>query len=158
TWVSRLPENPLGRRVAAHARANGVGTSHVDWTTDGRLGLLFVEVGQRPRPTASLYDRADSAFPNLDPPAFHLPPPLAGARPPPTSGIPPAPPATGEQATIEALKAARNSGCHTSFDVNYRALLTTPGQARATITKLAPYIDTLIASAGEAEAVFSLTG
>src|SRR4051794_5910979 len=61
-WISRLPDNPLGRRVAAQARANGVCTDHVDWAPEGRLGLLFVEVGQRPRATASLYDRADSAF------------------------------------------------------------------------------------------------
>src|SRR3954466_4267889 len=57
-WVSRLPANPLGRRVLAHARANGVGTGGVQWADRGRVGLLFVELGQRPRPTASLYDRA----------------------------------------------------------------------------------------------------
>ena len=69
-WVSRLPDNPLGRRVAAHARANGVDTAGVAWTEEGRLGLFFVEVGQAPRPSATLYDRGDSAFATLDPAAF----------------------------------------------------------------------------------------
>src|SRR5690242_4996343 len=71
-WVSRLPDNPLGRRVDAHARATGVHTQ-IDWAADGRLGLLFVEVGRRPRATASLYDRADSAFAQLDPATFDWP-------------------------------------------------------------------------------------
>src|SRR5215207_4276135 len=72
-WVSRLPDNPLGRRLAAHARANGVATEGVEWSADGRVGLLFVEVGQRPRPTASVYDRNESAFATLDPAAFDWP-------------------------------------------------------------------------------------
>src|SRR3954449_4253671 len=59
-WVSRLPDNPLGRRVLVHARGNGVATGGVQWASEGRIGLLFVEVGQRPRPSASLYDRAQS--------------------------------------------------------------------------------------------------
>ena len=48
-WVSRLPRNPLGRLVVAHARAHGVDTSRVVWADDGRLGLYFVEVAAPPR-------------------------------------------------------------------------------------------------------------
>lgn len=157
-WVSRLPANPLGRRVQAHARAQGVDTTGVDWAPDGRLGLLFVEVGQRPRATASLYDRADSAFATLDPAAFDWPALLDGARALHTSGITPALSPACAQATEDALTAARAAGVHTSFDVNFRARLTEPVQARATIEALAPRIDTLIASASEADAVFGLTG
>src|SRR4051794_8767007 len=72
-WVSRLPDNALGRRLAAHARAHGVDTDGVEWAGEGRVGLLFVEVGQRPRPTASLYDREGSAFARLDAAAFDWP-------------------------------------------------------------------------------------
>jgi 2-dehydro-3-deoxygluconokinase len=157
-WVSRLPDNPLGRRVLAHARANGVDTDGVDWATSARIGLLFVEVGQRPRPTASLYDRDGSAFATLDPDAFDWPALLAGARAFHTSGITPALSPACERATEAALTAARTAGCHTSFDLNYRALLSTPAEARATTEALAPLIDTLIASAGEAEAVFGVAG
>jgi 2-dehydro-3-deoxygluconokinase len=157
-WVSRLPDNPLGRRLAAHARANGVATDGVEWDPDGRLGLLFVEVGHRPRPTVSLYDRADSAFATLDPDAFDWPTLLAGARALHTSGITPALSPACETATTQALAAARTAGCHTSLDLNYRALLSTPAEARATIEALTPHVDTLIASAGETRAVFELSG
>jgi 2-dehydro-3-deoxygluconokinase len=158
SWVSRLPDNALGRHVHAHARANGVGTAGVEWAADGRLGLLFVEIGRRPRPTASLYDRAESAFATLDPAAFDWPALLEGARALHTSGITPALSPACARATADALAAARAAGCHTSFDVNYRALLGTPAQALATIEGLASQIDTLIASAGEAKAVFGLAG
>jgi 2-dehydro-3-deoxygluconokinase len=156
-WVSRLPDNPLGRRVDAHARATGVRTE-VDWAADGRLGLLFVEVGQRPRATASLYDRADSAFAQLDAAAFDWAALLDGARALHTSGITPAVSSAARQATEQALTAARAAGCHTSFDINFRSRLTTPQRAREAIETLAPQIDTLIASGGEARAVFGLAG
>src|SRR4051812_50208861 len=62
TWVSRLPDNPLGRYVHAHARANGVGTAGGEWAADARLGPLFVEVGQRPRAPARPHDPARPAL------------------------------------------------------------------------------------------------
>ncbi len=157
-WVSRLPDNALGRRLAAHARANGVDIDGVEWAADGRLGLLFVEVGQRPRPTTTVYDREDSAFATLDPDSFDWPALLDGARALHTSGITPALSEACERAAADALTAAREAGCHTSFDLNYRSRLSTPDHALAAVEALAPRIDTLIASAGEAKAVFRLDG
>ena len=49
-------------------------------------------------------------------------------------------------------------GLSTSFDINFRSRLTTPQRAREAIETLAPQIDTLIASGGEARAVFGLAG
>src|SRR3954447_23607254 len=106
-WVSRLPDNPLGGRVPPHARASGVDTGGVEWAPDGRLGLLFVEVGQRPRPTASLYDRAESAFATLDPTAFDWAALLSGARALHTSGITPALSPACERADAQGLAGAR---------------------------------------------------
>ena len=125
-WISRLPDNPLGRRLAAHARANGVDTDGVPWTEDGRLGLLFVEVGSR----------------RARPPAFTT----AATRPSPPSTRPRS---TGRRCSTAPAHctraasrrrcrrrasarpptrcaAARAAGCHTSFDLNYRSRLTRP--------------------------------
>src|SRR4051794_19705847 len=157
-WVSRLPENPLGRVVLREARAAGVDVGGVQWSAGGRLGLLFMELGQRRRPSASLYDRAGSAFARLDPEDFDWRELLADARAFHTSGITPALSDGCARATAEALAAARELGCHTSFDLNFRSRLTSPAKAAATLETLAPSIDTLIASGGEAEAVFGLTG
>jgi 2-dehydro-3-deoxygluconokinase len=157
-WVSCLPDNPLGRRVAAHARANGVVTDGIRWSSGDRLGLMFVEVGERPRPSATLYDREGSAFASLDTGMLDWTALLDGARAFHTTGITAAlSPACG-RATVEALDAARAAGCHTSFDLNFRARLTTAEEARDTLHALAPRIDTLIASAAEVEALFGLDG
>ena len=43
-WVSRLPENALGRMIANAAREQGV-DAHVEWTADDRAGLYFAELG-----------------------------------------------------------------------------------------------------------------
>src|SRR5687768_9133519 len=65
-WVSRLPDNSLGRMVANRAREQGVDV-HVDWTTDDRAGLYFVEAGAAPRASSVLYDRAASAISRVAP-------------------------------------------------------------------------------------------
>ena len=82
-WVSRLPDNPLGRLLAGKVREAGVGTAHVELADDGRLGLYFLEAGAAPRPSSILYDRRDSSFARLKPEALDWPTILAGARPSP---------------------------------------------------------------------------
>jgi 2-dehydro-3-deoxygluconokinase len=156
SWVSRLPSNQLGRKVAASARANGVNTRDVVWADDARMGLFFVEVGYPPRPSSTLYDRADSAFGCLDPDEFDWRELLDGATAFHTSGITPALSEACARATVEALQAARETGCRTSYDLNFRRLLTTPEDARERVERLAPLIDVLIGSGAELAAVFGL--
>src|SRR5664280_1292282 len=57
TWVSCLPDNPLGRMVRHRAREFGVDVSHVAWESDDRVGLFFGEYGASPRPSSVHYDR-----------------------------------------------------------------------------------------------------
>src|SRR5919198_2106970 len=59
-WVSRLTRNPLGRLIANHAREAGVGTEHVVWTDEDRVGVYFLEFGAAPRASSVLYDRKDA--------------------------------------------------------------------------------------------------
>src|SRR5580692_1686836 len=66
-WVSRLTDNPLGRLIANHAREAGVGTEHVVWTTEDRVGVYFLEFGAAPRPSSVLYDRRGAAIANIRP-------------------------------------------------------------------------------------------
>src|SRR2546421_12052253 len=61
-WVSALPDNPLGHRVATALMAGGVDTSLVRWVPNARLGLYFVELASAPRPISVTYDRAGSAM------------------------------------------------------------------------------------------------
>src|SRR5919199_2850520 len=66
-WVSRLTRNPLGRFIANKAREAGVGTDHVVWTDDDRVGLYFLEFGAAPRASSVLYDRKGSAIAGVRP-------------------------------------------------------------------------------------------
>src|SRR6266436_4309736 len=67
SWVSRLTRNPLGRLLANKAREAGVGTEHVLWTDDDRVGLYFLEFGAAPRASGVLYDRKSSAIAQIRP-------------------------------------------------------------------------------------------
>src|SRR5881409_2236480 len=69
-WVSALPDNALGRRVARTLAAGGVDISLVRWEEAGRLGLYFVELGTAPRTIDVLYDRANSTMALAPPAAF----------------------------------------------------------------------------------------
>ena len=157
-WVSRLPRNPLGRLVAAHARAHGVDTNGVVWDDDGRLGLYFVEVADPPRRSSGLYDRTGSSFAQLDTGDFDWSRLLAGARAFHVTAITPALSESCARAAEQALTAARGAGCVTLYDLNFRARLTTPAAARTTAERLAGSVDVLVASAVDAAHVFALDG
>jgi len=60
-WLSRLPDTPLGRRLAAMIAAHGVDIGGVRFAPGERLGLYFIELGPPPRPNRVIYDRAGSA-------------------------------------------------------------------------------------------------
>ena len=157
-FVSRLPRNALGRLVAAHAQGNGVDTSGVRWSEEGRLGLYFLEPGEPPRATSALYDRAGSAFALLDPEEFDWLELLDGARAFHTTGITAALSDGCAVAVENALTAARDRGCVTSYDLNFRSRLSSPARAAELLGRLAPLVDLLVVSSTDAETVFGLNG
>lgn len=157
-WVSRLPANALGQKIASAAQAAGVDTSDVLWVTDGRVGVFYVETGQPPRPTSVVYDRSDSTCAMLAPEDFDWSRLLGGARAFHVTGITPALSDGCEQATAAALAAARAAGCHTSYDLNHRNLLTSPARARELAESYAGDVDTILGSIDDARAVFGLAG
>src|SRR3954454_24658324 len=61
-FVTQLPDNPIGRFLVRSAREAGVDTSLVRLApeSEGQCGLYFLEEGADPRPSAVVYDRADS--------------------------------------------------------------------------------------------------
>ena len=144
-WVSRLPENPLGRLIARHARRHDVDLS-VDWVPDGRSGLYFVEEGAYPRPTQVLYDRAGSAASQFQPGMFDWPEILGPAAALHCTGITCALGPGAENAVLEAFECAAARGVMTSFDVNYRGQLWSPEAAAAAVRRVLPWVNVLFAS------------
>jgi 2-dehydro-3-deoxygluconokinase len=156
TWVSKLPQNALGRLLENRVRQAGVDTSQVIWSNEGRLGLYFVEFGAAPRPSSVLYDRAHSAISTVQPGEVRWSELLAGARWFHTSGITPALSDSAAAVTREALQAAREAGVTTSYDLNYRAKLWPPEKAQAVQEPLMQYVDILITTEEDTGVVFQI--
>jgi 2-dehydro-3-deoxygluconokinase len=149
SWVSRLPENALGRLVEARLRLAGVDTSGIRWSEDGRLGLYFVEHGSDPRPTTVLYDREGSAFARLEPEEFDWKDFLASSGVFHTTGITLALGPGPRRALFDAAEAARGSGVLVSFDLNYRANLWSRERAERAYREVLPLVDVLFCGAAE---------
>jgi len=157
-WVSRLPDNALGRMVEGRAREQGV-DARVEWggTADGRVGLYFVEIGGA-RISSVLYDRAGSAISRVTPGMVDWASAFAGARWYHVSGITPALSDAAATVTAESLAAAKRAGLTVSYDLNYRSKLWSAKQACAVQEPLMEYVDVLTTTAEDARVVFGTGG
>jgi 2-dehydro-3-deoxygluconokinase len=150
-WVSRLPDNAVGRMIEARAREQGV-DAHVEWTAQDRVGLYFVEHSGA-RIGSVLYDRAGSAISRITPGRIDWASVFAGARWYHVSGITPALSDGAAQVTAESLVAAKRAGLTVSYDLNYRSKLWSAKQACSTQEPLMVYVDVLIAGEEDARAI-----
>jgi 2-dehydro-3-deoxygluconokinase len=153
-YVTRLPEGALGDAALEALRREGVGT---DWIVRGgsRLGLYFVEPGADLRAMRVVYDRAGSAFAQIDPGAIDWTRVLAGARWFHATGITPALGDGPVAALARAAAAARAAHIPVSLDLNYREALWRGRDPRALVEPLARQADVLI---GNRDAVRALLG
>lgn len=158
TWVSRLPDNPLGKLVANRIREIGVTDTFVQYTPEDRCGLYFLEFGASPRASGIVYDRKDSAIARVTPGMFDWPTIFRGARWFHVTGITAALSEGAAAATAEALTAAKQAGLGTSIDLNYRSKLWTPQEAGRVMSGLVNGIDLLIASEGDCRDLFGIDG
>jgi len=157
-WVSKLPENPMGRFIANKVREHGVDTSHVVWMDGGRAGVYFLEFGSAPRASQVIYDRKGSAISTLTANEIDWKPIFQGTRLFHTSGITPALSKNCAEATAQAVSEARSAGCMVSFDMNYRTKLWSPENARACLSELLKQVNILITTRQDIARVFGLTG
>jgi len=155
-WVSKLPDNPLGRMIANKARELGVDISQVIWQNEGRAGLYFLEFGASPRSSSVLYDRANSSFSSIKPGQLDWQNILKDTKCLHLTGITPAVSQSAAQASMEAIKAAKACGCKVSLDLNYRAKLWSRQQAGKTLSSMMDYVDILITTRGDSHTVFNI--
>ena len=155
-WISKLPQNALGRMVRNRAREQGVDASHIVWSTSGRVGLYFLEFGASPRASSVLYDRVNSAISTLQPGEVDWKKALDGCKVFHVSGITPALSKSCADATLEAVKAAKAFGAKVSFDVNYRKKLWTPDEANACLVPMMEFVDFLITTEEDTGIVFGI--
>src|ERR1043166_4798873 len=152
-WVSRLPEGPLGRIVDGEARRHGVDTRHVRWVEGARLGLMFFEPGPAPRHARVISAPQHSAAAAL---AFEYAPweaLIAASARVHLSGITPALGPSCRALVVHLAQLAHTAGKKVSYDLNYRATLTTPEEARAVLDAIAPCIDLFVVAERDAQQV-----
>jgi len=156
TWLSRLPDNPLGQRMVADLQAYGLDTSGVRLVPNERLGTYYIEFGSPPRPNRVVYDRANSAASRmvLNDVDFDL---IASARWFHATGITPALSPNCAEVTSATVAFARQQGLRVSFDVNYRALLWTPAQAARVLEPILKQCHIVFSAHRDAISIFGVS-
>ncbi len=155
SFVTKLPENDLGRAARNAVRHFGVDTADIVWGGP-RLGLYFVEKGASQRASKVIYDRAGSSIACAARADFDWERILDGADWFHFTGITPALGGECPEICLDALKACKAKGITVSCDLNYRGKLWTRAQAGETMAKLLPYVDVCIANEADAADVFGI--
>ncbi|QVL32214.1 sugar kinase [Telmatocola sphagniphila] len=156
SWISRLPQNALGRLLAGKVRQTGVATDQLLFADNERLGVFFLEHGASPRPSAIVYDRVNSACANVQPGMIDWKHCFARASWYHVSGITAAISTSASAVVTESLKAAKTAGLKVSFDPNYRSKLWSHDAAKKWYRDNIEYLDILITSPEDAERYFDV--
>jgi len=157
-WLSKLPDSPVGRKVAGDLRAHGI-TVDVVWdeSPERRQGTYYFEQGQPPRGSEVIYDRARASATTATP--SELPTDqLANATCFHTTGITPALSDRLASTTGDLLELAQSEETLTSFDLNYRSNLWAPDEAAETVRSMFPDIDILVVAERDARTVLGADG
>lgn len=155
-FVTRLPDNDLGRCARAALRKHDVGTDHI--VTGGeRLGLYFLESGAVSRGSKVVYDRAHSAMATIEPGTIDWETVLQDAGWFHWTGITPALSQGAADACLEAVQTANRLGVTVSCDLNYRKKLWNYGQtAGEVMDALVAGCDVILGNEEDAEKVFGI--
>jgi len=119
SFVTALPNNPLGDAAVQSVRGFGVDTRSIRRAGD-RIGIYFLETGANQRPSRVTYDRSGSAIATAKPGDFEWSKVFDGAHWFHVSGVTPAISASAADLVLEAIRAARSAGITVSCDYNYR--------------------------------------
>ncbi|MEU7958872.1 sugar kinase [Micromonospora humida] len=153
-WVSRVGDDPFGRRVRRHVAATGVDTGLVTVDPTAPTGVYLKD--PTPDGTAVHYYRSGSAASRLHPGVLDEPA-LAGARLLHLSGVtaalsPSCAALVRRAVTDRPLPAAR-----VTFDVNHRARLWSAATAAPVLRGLADAADVVLVGLDEAHTLWGVT-
>jgi 2-dehydro-3-deoxygluconokinase len=126
--ITAFPDHEIGWAAAGQLRKNGIDTRFIPHVS-GRMGVYFLEQGAMQRSSQVIYDRAGSAFANLEPSKLDWDAILEGADWLHWSGITPALSQNCADLTLTALQKAKEKGVKVSGDLNYRSNLWQFGKA-----------------------------
>jgi 2-dehydro-3-deoxygluconokinase len=146
SFVSALPDNPIGSAALGELMRRGVDVSSVI-RDKNRLGIYFLETGANQRPSQVTYDREGSSASRLKPGVFDWKKIFADCSWFHLTGITPALSQSAADASLEAMAAARAAGVRVSIDLNFRKKLWNYGKKAPEVMRpLAALADVIIAN------------
>ena len=155
SFVTKLPDNDLGRAARNAVRKFGVKTDDIVWGGP-RLGVYFIEKGASQRPSKVIYDRAGSSIALAKRADFDWKRILRGVGWFHVTGITPALGGDLPAICLDALKLCRERKITVSCDLNYRGKLWSREKAGEVMARLMPYVDVCIANEEDAKDVFGI--
>ena len=155
-FVTRLPENDLGRACMMNLRKYGVGVDKIVYGGD-RLGIYFLETGAVARASKVVYDRAGSSIAAIQAGMIDWDKVLEGVEWFHWTGITPAISQGAADVCLEAVKACNRKGITVSCDLNYRKNLWKYGKkASEVMPALVEGCDIILGNEEDAEKVFGI--
>ena len=149
SYITRLPGNAMGQKCRNELRRYNVNTDSIIWGGK-RLGSYFFERAASLRSSSIVYDRAGSAFTELQPHDINWKKTLEGHQVFHWSGISCAVSESASLATLEGLNEAEQMGLYTSLDINYRKNLWNYGrEAKEVILPAAKKCDFIFGDTNE---------
>lgn len=151
TYITRLPDTPVGHAGAMCLSQLGVDTSRVLYGGQ-RIGTYYFEPAAGMRAAKVIYDRANSAYYDLKPGMIPWREILQDCAYFHVSGITAAISQQAAEATFEALDIADELGVTVCFDINYRKNLWKYGaDPRETLSRMLSRCDMMFGDAIEFE-------
>jgi len=155
-FVTRLPNNDIGRCALMEMRKRGVGTEHIIYGGE-RLGIYFLETGAVSRGSKVVYDRDYSSFSTIKSGMVDWEKVFQGAQWFHWTGITPAVSQGAADVCLEAIKAAGKLGITVSTDLNYRKKLWNYGKSPGEIMPdLVAGCDVILGNEEDAEKHFGI--
>ncbi len=155
-YVSRLPENDLGKACEMNLKKFGIDTGHIAWGGE-RLGIYFLETGAVARASKVVYDRAHSAIAEVQPGMIDWDKVFQGATWFHWTGITPAISQGAADVCLEAVKVASEKGITISTDLNFRKNLWKYGKkAEEIMPAIVEHCDIILGNEEDAEKVFGI--
>ncbi|MFC8433239.1 sugar kinase [Streptomyces sp. NPDC057253] len=148
-WVSRVGDDPLGRRVLAELRGRGVDVGGVGTDPDRPTGVYFKDTG--PAGTGTYYYRRGSAATRMGP---DLATQCEKARVVHLSGITAALSDSCAELVTEIVVRRAVPGATVSFDVNHRPALWSHRDPATALLAPARHADIVFVGRDEAEALW----
>jgi len=151
-FVTKVPDNPVGKALMNHLRTFQVYTDYIAQGGE-RLGIYYLEPGVSIRPSQVIYDRQHSAISQASEEDFNFDEIFKDADWFHWSGITPALSVHTRKLILKACQIAKKHNVTISVDLNYRNKLWTPEEAQETMKPLMKYVDVCIGNEEDAKLV-----